>query len=54
MCYLVMRYVNNTDSGPLSCQGSYILNYALVTQFVYDKLWITIKTRFCLDSTIPM
>lgn len=35
-CYLVTKYVNSTDSRPL--QGSYILNYPLVTQFVHNKL----------------
>lgn len=35
-CYLVTKYVNSTDSRSL--QGSYILNYPLVTQFVHNKL----------------
>lgn len=42
-CYLVTKYVNSTDSRPL--QGSYILNYPLVTQFVHNKLWITISRQ---------
>lgn len=42
-CYLVTKYVNSTDSRSL--QGSYILNYPLVTQFVHNKLWITISRQ---------
>lgn len=41
-CYLVTKYVNSIDSRPL---GSYILNYPLVTQFVHNKLWITISRQ---------
>lgn len=44
-CYLVTKYVNSTDSRSLGCQGSYILNYPLVTQFVHNKLWITISRQ---------